>query len=316
MTLSSNRSFLVMRVGVSSLQRTPPVLAPEVLSIWLKQLFSLGVTLRGEEKGIRISWSKPHDPIQEAKQLDTIRVNFESLCSLLKIPLPPLVEDNGDPTEDTSCYHGWRATKHLASEEGTEKDYNQSNLFEEPLNLEGLPILFGDTETTGFDPKEDRIIQLGICRVNPANGIARFYDSYFNPEGQKNKGWSVNRISDWTLRNAPYFRKELPTFYPMFHGAIFIAHNASFDERFLKKEFARYNVSWTVAHVIDTQRIAKFLWPKAPKHKLEVLAPWLGIKQGKVHDAKGDTETLISLWEAIQKERPSYTLSQWAKVAT
>jgi hypothetical protein len=317
MTLFSQRSFLVARPTSLANQRAGEALSCSALQAWLKNLSATGTILSWEENGARISWSQPHQSIIEAHQLDIVRTNFERLATLCKVKqFPCPIEENGSLAEDTSCYHTWYATQHLLALNRTHEEphYYQNGLFEEAPSLDGLPLCFGDTETTGF-AHDDRIIQLALVRMEPNEKVST-YDSYFNPEGRKNNGWSINKISDWRLKHAPYFRNEVRCFLPLLENVVFIAHNARFDQRFFTQEFSRLSLAWPAAHAIDTQVIAKVLWPKAPKHKLEVLAPWLGIRQGKEHDAKGDTETLIALWEAIRAERPTFTVSQWARMAS
>ena len=296
--------------------RAPAPLSREALQLWLKGLSVFGASLTWEEGGFRLSWLQPHEPVIEASHIDLVRVNFEVLASLFKVKqLPNPAEESGSLEEDTPCYHAWRVTNHLRDLNQTyeEPTKQQTGLFEDAPILNNLPLCFGDCETTGFSPEANRICQLALVRVEPS-GKTLAYTSYFNPE-QKNMASSFNKISDWRLKTAPLLRNEISHFLPLLTGTIFVAHNASFDQRFLTKELSRQSLPWPALYTIDTMALSKAIWPKAPKHKLEVLAPWLGIYQGKVHDAMGDTETLMALWEAIRAERPELTLSQWARMA-
>jgi hypothetical protein len=189
MNLFSTHSLLVVRPQPDiAAHRGPSPLSPEALRLWLKGLSASGTTLAWETAGFRLSWSHPHSPVSEANQIDCIRVNFEALAALVKVkPLPCPTPESGSLEEDTPCYHAWWVTKDLNQEE---EEPTQTGLFEEAINLEEMSLCFGDTETTGF-AHEDRVIQLGLVRVEP-NGKVNSYTSYFNPEGRKNNGWTVN----------------------------------------------------------------------------------------------------------------------------
>ena len=310
MTLFTPRSSLVLRPASLAPYRVPAPLSPEALQLWLNGLAAAGTSLVWEEKGFRLCWPDTHYPALEASQLDRVRGNFEALAWLFKVKLPNPIEELGNPAEDAACYHAWQTTTQLP--ELNEEASQQAHLFEADA-LEELPLCFGDCETTGFSPETNRICQLALVRVEPS-GKTHSYTSYFNPE-QQNAAASFNKISDQRLKSAPFLRSEATSFLPMLQGAIFVAHNAGFDQRFLTKELSRQSIAWPARYTIDTMPLSKVVWPKAPKHKLEILAPWLGIHQGKVHDAMGDTETLIALWKAMRQACPTLKLSQWAKVA-
>lgn len=313
MNVSRLRSALVLRPASLAPHRVPAPLSREALQRWLSGLGASGATLSWEAQGFRLSWSDTHHPALEASHLDRVRGNFEALAALFHASLPSPIEEGGSPAEDAACYHAWRVTAQLqeATESLDDASPQQSGLFAEVDALERLPLCFGDCETTGFSPETNRICQLALVRVEPS-GETRSYLSDFNPE-QPNGAASFNKISDHRLRSAPYLRNEVSRFLPLLQGAIFVAHNAGFDQRFLTKELSRQSIAWPALHTIDTMPLSKAVWPKAPKHKLEVLAPWLNIHQGRVHDAMGDTETLIALWGAMRAACPELKLSKWVK---
>jgi DNA polymerase III epsilon subunit-like protein len=310
MNLFSTRSFLVaLPQSNIAAHRAPCPLSSEALQLWLKGLSASGTTLTWKETGFRLSWSQPHNPTLEASQIDCVRSNFKAMATLMRVKrLPEIIPERSSPEEDTRCYHAWNITK-----EPDQEEPKQSGLFQEALNLDDLPLCFGEPVTTGFTDK-DRVVQLALVRVS-SNGKATSYTSYFNPDGRRNHNWSINRISDWKLKTAPYLRNLIPLWLPLLDGAVFITHNADFDERMLTQELTRYHQTWPAAHAIDTHKLAKIIWPKAPSHKLEILALWLGIHQGKVYDAMGDTQTLMALWKALCAERPTFTISHWARMA-
>lgn len=311
----AGRSYLVERPASMAGHRAPAALKPEQLDGFLKGLRSTNTEFAWEEgRGFHLSWSQPHQPITEARQIDQVRASYELLLRYFHVKDAPTATQESE--EAVPCWHAWYATKDLPIhyESNTIEESHQEQLFEDVQHIpENAPLCFADIETTGLSKTEDRIIQLALCRVEPT-GEAQSYVSYFNPQGQPNKAFFINQIPDWKLQRAPLFKQELYQFMPLLSGAVFVAHNARrCDEPFLKQELRSVQVSWPCIAVIDTLTLSRRIWPQAPRHKLEVLAPWLGLHQGKVHDAQGDVETLMSLWFAIRKAQPSWKLSQMAR---
>jgi DNA polymerase III epsilon subunit-like protein len=306
------RSYLIEKPSSLAGHRAPAALTPAQLDDFIRNLRDAGTELHWEEgRGFCLRWSQPHQPIIEARQIDLVRASYELLLRYFKAnEITPATPES---EEIVPCWHAWNITKALpfCREQGSVEEALQKQLFEEaPYISEETPLCFVDIETTGGSKLEDRVIQLAICRVEPT-GEVQNYVSYFNPEGRPNKASFINQIPDWELKRAPLFKQELHHFMPLLSGAAFIAHNARrCDEPFLKEELRRAQASWPCVAVIDTLPISRRVWPQAPKHKLEVLAPWLGIHQGKIHDAQGDVETLMALWFAIREARPELTLSQ------
>jgi DNA polymerase III epsilon subunit-like protein len=308
----SRRSYLVERPSRLVGHRAQAGLTPTQLNEFVQSLRADGAELIWEEgRGFRLCWKMPHQPIIEAHQIDQVRASYELLLRHFKAKdIPQPAAEHG---EEISCWRAWYSTQHLLSygEQPSLEDVIQERLFEETQHIPAdVPLCFADIETTGLSKNEDRVIQLAICRVEPT-GEVESYNSYFNPEGRPNKAFFINQIPDWKLKGAPLFKQEIHRFMPLLLGAVFIAHNARrCDEPFLKQEL---RTSWPCVGIIDTLSISRRIWPEAPRHKLEVLAPWLGLPQGKVHDAEGDVETLMALWFAIREARPEMTLSQLAR---
>lgn len=93
------------------------------------------------------------------------------------------------------------------------------------LNLT-RPIIFVDTETTGPNPREDRIVEIGFIQVKP-DGSTREWQSFVDPLmpipreaifGNKEKGFDGHGITDDMVKGKPTFRDlapSLPTSNPL-----------------------------------------------------------------------------------------------------
>src|SRR3989338_8862736 len=94
-----------------------------------------------------------------------------------------------------------------------------------------------DLETTGGNFLRDRIIEVGILRIE--NGrIIQTYASLVNPECHlPPEIISFTGIQPQDLETAPTFAQVRSKIYDLLSGCIFVAHNARFDYSFLRAEF-------------------------------------------------------------------------------
>lgn len=124
-----------------------------------------------------------------------------------------------------------------------------------------------DTETTGLDFEADRVIEIGGVELWNHIPTGREYHTFVRPAGRKvdPAAFDVHGISDDSLRDKPLFEAVVDGFCDFFDGAVLIAHNATFDVRFLNAELARVGRPPIEPHrVIDTLAMARRKFPMAP----------------------------------------------------
>ena len=124
-----------------------------------------------------------------------------------------------------------------------------------------------DTETTGLDFDADRVIEIGGIELWNHIPTGREYHAFVRPAGRKvdPAAFDVHGISDDFLRDKPLFEEVVDGFAEFFDGAVLIAHNATFDVRFLNAELARLGRAPIEMHrVIDTLAMARRKFPMAP----------------------------------------------------
>ena len=105
-------------------------------------------------------------------------------------------------------------------------------------------LLFVDVETTGLT-YDDRVITLGLVAVDTealmdGAEAARTGHLIFNPGRRSNPfAAAVHGYDDWTLTFQPDFSTHADEIIEPFEQADkVIAHNAAFDERFMRGEFS------------------------------------------------------------------------------
>lgn len=174
-----------------------------------------------------------------------------------------------------------------------------------PIN-QGKPErqLIMDTETTGFeDNNGDRIVEVGMIEMIGRKFTGEKLHVYLNPDKQMDdEVIRVHGISNEFLVDKPRFADVAAQIYEFIKGAELVAHNASFDMRFLNMEFKKagfHDLNEQVS-VIDTLALAKQLYP-GQKNSLDALVKRLNVgKQDRTfHGALLDSEILAEVYLAM-----------------
>lgn len=137
------------------------------------------------------------------------------------------------------------------------------------------PLTIFDVETTGLDPlRGDRIIEIAGVRVE--NGMIQEESAFVtlvNPE--REIPWDarqVNKITDEDVRLAPTIDLVMPAFLEFVKGSTLVAHNASFDLKFLEAE---KQFCWgfiDLPECLCTMTLARSLYPSDFRHSLDILS--------------------------------------------
>jgi len=167
-----------------------------------------------------------------------------------------------------------------------------------------------DTETTGFDPKSgDRIVEIGALElINHVPSGEKFH-VYINPERDMPQGaFEVHGLSEEFLSDKPLFTDVADAFVEFCGDAPLIAHNASFDMKFVNAELIRSGrEAFALGRSIDTLLIARKKYPGAPA-SLDALCKRLGVDNSDrtLHGALIDARLLAGVYlELIGGQEPS-----------
>ncbi|MEH6890210.1 3'-5' exonuclease [Bacillus sp. JJ864] len=153
-----------------------------------------------------------------------------------------------------------------------------------------------DFETTGFNPFQDSIIQMAAIRYRNHICTDQFV-SYVNPEKMiPSRITMLTGIRNFDVADAPTIDIVLPEFVSFLGEDTIIAHNASFDMRFLKSNMERLRLGTLKNTVIDTLSLAKRYIKHVPNHKLETLKRLLQIKVAS-HNALDDCFTCAAVYQ-------------------
>ncbi|MDQ5901184.1 MAG: polymerase subunit epsilon, partial [Patescibacteria group bacterium] len=162
---------------------------------------------------------------------------------------------------------------------------------------------FVDLETSGARSRFDRVIEIGIVRVEN-DKIVESFSSLINPEVHIPEDITrLTGIRESDLVHSPSFFEIADKVQELLKDTVFVAHNVRFDYGFLKMEFKRLNKSFTQKHFC-TVRLSRALYPQYPRHNLDSLIERMNYTIEKRHRALDDAQVLFHFYKKAKKEFP------------
>lgn len=160
-------------------------------------------------------------------------------------------------------------------------------------------IIF-DTETTGLDARDDRIIEIGGVELVNRFPTGRNFHVFINPQGRDvhPDAQAVHGISNADLKDKPPFAEIAGQFLEFVDGAKLVAHNAGFDMGFINAELGRLGApAIGPDRVVDTLALARRKHPMGP-NSLDALCRRYGIDNSRrtKHGALLDSELLAEVY--------------------
>ena len=158
-------------------------------------------------------------------------------------------------------------------------------------------VIVLDFETTGLSPDQgDRAIEIGAVKIEGGEVIDRF-QSLMNP-GQRISAFieSYTGITNAMLKTAPPCSDVMAAFADFAGSADLVAHNASFDKRFLLAELKRIKRKCH-GEFACSMLVARRLFQDAENHQLGTLVRYANIpNDGTFHRALADAQMTAHLW--------------------
>ncbi|MEJ5306303.1 MAG: exonuclease domain-containing protein [Ignavibacteria bacterium] len=172
--------------------------------------------------------------------------------------------------------------------------------------IDNAKFVVCDVETTGLNPVTDRIIEIALVKIENLKIVDKF-STLINPEtfippfitkltGIRNEDvFDAPKFSDIVLRVRDFLK-----------DAIFVAHNASFDHKFLLHSFLRENIYPPENPVLCTKLLARRVVTGLESYGLSSLTRYFKIQNLNAHRAYGDalatTHLLLQLLSEGSKQ--------------
>lgn len=160
-----------------------------------------------------------------------------------------------------------------------------------------------DFETTGLSPDMgDRAIEIGAVLVENGEVAGRFQE-LMNP-GRRISGFieDYTGITNRMLQDAAPCEDVMARFFEFIGDHNLVAHNASFDQRFLDAELSRIACRRS-GEFACSMLVARRIFQDAPNHKLGGLVQYANIPaDGTFHRALYDSEMTVKIWLRMLEE--------------
>ncbi|WP_372652076.1 PolC-type DNA polymerase III [Draconibacterium sp.] len=155
-----------------------------------------------------------------------------------------------------------------------------------------------DIETTGQSYKNGKITEIAIYQHN-GQEVTDSFSTLINPEMDIPFFITeLTGISNEMVTTAPKFYQVAKKIIEMTMGRTFVAHNASFDYKFIKEEYARLGYNYH-RKTMCTVKLSRKLLPGHPSYSLGKLCADLGIEINGRHRAAGDALATAKLFDIL-----------------
>ena len=161
-----------------------------------------------------------------------------------------------------------------------------------------------DLETTGLNPKKDKIIEIGAVKVENGKVVDTF-ETFVNPHRPLEEHVAnLTGICEENLKNAPDITEVLPKVMDFVGQEVLLGHSILFDYSFLKKAAVDQKLKFERLGV-DTLKIARKYLPDLESRTLDFLCKHYEIPHvahRALEDAKATVELYFKLRDAFLGE--------------
>jgi DNA polymerase-3 subunit epsilon len=147
-----------------------------------------------------------------------------------------------------------------------------------------------DLETTGTQPLEDGIVEIGAVKFlggSPQDDFCRL----INPGMPiPDDAFRIHGISNEEVKDKPPIQDVMGDFTAYCGDLPLVAHNAKFDFKFLETAVKREKCRAPSGQVLDTYGLAKKVFPGMINYRLETLTKHFDFPNTVFHRASEDAE--------------------------
>jgi DNA polymerase III subunit epsilon len=181
--------------------------------------------------------------------------------------------------------------------------------------LRTLEYVVVDVETTGCSwGGGHRVTEIAAVRLRGDGVVLDEFRSLVNPERPIPSYISALTNITWEMvAGAPRFAEVAAEVGRVLAGAVFTAHNAPFDWRFVKAELDRAGGSLDGVPLC-TVRMARKLVPELRSRSLDSLTSFFNIPVDGRHRAYGDAVATAELFRRLLERLDSQEVTRWSEL--
>ncbi len=160
-----------------------------------------------------------------------------------------------------------------------------------------------DCETTGLDPKNDRIIEVAVRKFTKSE-ILESFESLIDPECIiPQESIDIHHIQQSQVDGQPKIQEVLPRILSLIGNHVIVGHGIKFDVQLLIEAAKRHQIPCTLDRnkLIDTLRLAR-LYGESSVNSLEMLRQHFNIPNEVAHRAMSDVVVNIQVFYHLAKK--------------
>ena len=157
-----------------------------------------------------------------------------------------------------------------------------------------------DLETTGLNPKKDRIIEVGLVKVRGGKIVDTFSTLLDPRQSLEKKVEEITGIKEEELQGKPLLKEVLPIILEFMGEDVLLGHSILFDYSFLKRACTNEKIPFE-RKAIDTLKIARKVVTECESKSLENLCKYYKIEY-KAHRALSDACATVNLYGILCEE--------------
>jgi DNA polymerase-3 subunit epsilon len=182
--------------------------------------------------------------------------------------------------------------------------------------LDAMRFAVVDVETSGLSIRRHHVLQIGLVVVD---GNGRVLDRWSSLVAPRRRWWfrvgpvGIHGIRRHMVLDAPPGEQVLRELAVRLEDAHFVAHNAEFDAKFLRKAGQTHGVLVPIANPLCTLTLSRRLDPdRQLSHRLGDLCARYGIELVRPHDALADADATAAVLPHLLRAHGITTAAQLA----
>ncbi|HEX7120030.1 MAG TPA: exonuclease domain-containing protein [Longimicrobiales bacterium] len=183
-------------------------------------------------------------------------------------------------------------------------------------SLRSLEYVVVDVETTGGGASRgDRVTEFAAIRIRGTGEVLEEFTTLVNPERPIPPFITrLTNITDEMVRDAPRFGEIAGEVRRLLEGGVFVAHNVSFDWRFVGHELERATGLGLEGRRLCTVKLARRVVPEVASRSLGSLTEYFGIDNDARHRAFGDARATAAVLLRLLERVEGYEVTSWAEL--
>lgn len=169
------------------------------------------------------------------------------------------------------------------------------------MSAHGYAVI--DIETTGFSPKTgDRVVELAVVHLDHDGEVTGRWETLLNPDRDLGPQ-HIHGIQARDVLKAPRFHEITPQLVQLLSDRVLVAHNASFDSRFLLAELSRAGYTPQPdlqLSALCTMQLARQFLPGSRRSLADCCSAY-DIEIGNAHRASADAFATAQLLRAYMR---------------